>query len=96
MKTRIDEMEHATARYTSPLHVYSDIQAERKRQDARWGHRDWTPESYTAVAVLTEEVGEVARACLDKEGIHRLREELVQVAAVAVCWIEALDRARHE
>lgn len=41
-------------------------------------------------AILAEEVGEVLQA-LD-EGPERTREELVQVAAVAVAWIEAIDR----
>lgn len=40
------------------------------------------------LAVITEEVGEVAKAML--EGTN-LREELIQVAAVAVAWAEALD-----
>ena len=41
------------------------------------------------VAVLTEEVGEVARAALEHD-TDGLRLELVQVAAVAVAWLEAL------
>jgi hypothetical protein len=46
-------------------------------------------------AVLGEEVGEVARALLETSfgndtDLH-LREELVQVAAVAVAWVEAID-----
>ena len=42
----------------------------------------------TYAAILGEEVGE-AFAETDPA---RLREELVQVAAVAVAWIEAIDR----
>lgn len=38
--------------------------------------------------ILLEEVGEALRAGDDAA----LRQELVQVAAVAVAWIEALDR----
>ena len=48
------------------------------------------------LAVLMEEVGEVARAMSeasgaanDKHGVH-LREELIQVAAVATAWAESL------
>ena len=40
-------------------------------------------------AVLSEECGEVARAVLDND-IDQLRTELIQVAAVAVAWLEAL------
>jgi hypothetical protein len=42
------------------------------------------------LTVLVEEVGEVARAVLEGDTAS-LRAELVQVAAVAVAWIEALD-----
>jgi hypothetical protein len=45
------------------------------------------------LAVLVEEVGEVARALNDGVG---LRDELVQVAAVAVAWIEGLDAEAGE
>jgi NTP pyrophosphatase (non-canonical NTP hydrolase) len=38
--------------------------------------------------VLAEECGEVARAALD--GTIDLKDELVQVAAVAVAWLEGL------
>lgn len=42
--------------------------------------------------VLGEEFGEVGRAMLEGEGDDHLRAELVQVAAVAVAWVEAIDR----
>jgi hypothetical protein len=52
----------------------------------------------TRFAVLGEEVGEVARAHLEagydltgRLGDVELRAELVQVAAVAVAWVEAID-----
>ena len=45
------------------------------------------------LAVLVEEVGEVARAINDAEGVARLRDELVQVAAVCVARLELLARA---
>lgn len=42
--------------------------------------------------VLAEEVGEVMRAVLDGEDVdeYELRDELVQVAAVCVAWLESL------
>lgn len=43
----------------------------------------------TYAHILLEEVCE-AVACLDDE--RRIREELVQVAAVAVAWIQCIDR----
>jgi hypothetical protein len=50
----------------------------------------------TRFLVLGEEVGEVANAVLEAGygsivDDEHLREELVQVAAVAVAWVEAID-----
>lgn len=51
------------------------------------------------MSALTEEVGEVAKECLDSEvrdkkaqARIRLRTELTQVAAVAIAWLEALEQ----
>jgi NTP pyrophosphatase (non-canonical NTP hydrolase) len=104
--------------------MFEMIAAERKRQERlkREGKFDATCADPTTVlsnteklAVLTEEVGEVARVILDRqvnnkersrelgpsyEGYDKwrydgktrrmLQDELVQVAAVAVAWLEAL------
>jgi len=40
--------------------------------------------------VLAEECGEVSRAVLEKDA-DGLRSELVQVAAVAVAWLEGIS-----
>jgi NTP pyrophosphatase (non-canonical NTP hydrolase) len=69
-----------------------DIADERERQDSKWGgipgieRRD----DHTYAAVLGEEFGEACQAWLQRDPAA-LREELVQVAAVAVAWIEELD-----
>ncbi len=74
-----------------------DILRERMRQEqlraeGRFAHTAADPEmSDTAfLAVLMEEVGEVARAINDEEGAERLVQELVQVAAVCVARLELL------
>lgn len=73
------------------------IREERERQDAIWGsQRHLLPDTW--LAILTEEVGESAKAVLeirfpipnDSRAEERLQQELVEVAAVAVAWIEAL------
>lgn len=78
--------------------VYAAIDAEREAQQRKWGgthgwgHGDCSGTGITGttkMAVLAEEVGEVARAVLDRTP-DRLRTELVQVAAVAVAWLESL------
>lgn len=81
--------------------IYADISKERVRQEllkaqGKFAHTAADPEvpNTDTLAVLVEEVGEVARALNDDaEGTNfsHLREELVQVAAVAVAWIEKLD-----
>ena len=82
-----------------------DIHAERVRAHAKhdanggsmerkaWDNVVWLP-------VLTEELGEVARELCEYELgnvgweqlPHRLRAELVQLAAMTTAWIAAIDR----
>lgn len=75
--------------------IYADITAERESQDAKWGNQVHSMPIWSAI--LTEECGEVAQAALQvhwPEGddpLKHLREELVQVAAVAVHIIEKID-----
>lgn len=66
--------------------------AERKRQDDKWGPDRWlSPERW--MTILTEEVGEVAKEVLEGN-TPKLEAELIQVAAVAVAMIEAINEAR--
>ena len=69
--------------------VLKDVLSERYKQDAKWGQQDHDEDRW--MVILMEEVGEVARAIFD-ENPANYREELVQVAAVAVAAIEAFDR----
>lgn len=73
--------------------VLRDVEAERRRQDEKWGSQAHMPGLW--LAILGEEFGEVATEVAEG-GAHGLdrdayRAELVQVAAVAVAAIEALD-----
>lgn len=63
---------------------------ERYRQNKKWGSGRWTSGPHSKNTVLIEEVGEVSRAILNKDR-DNLREELIQVAAVCMKWLEALD-----
>lgn len=77
--------------------IFAEIEKERARQQLQWtryhswGYGDCSSsevEDIVKAAVLTEECGEVARTVL--EGKRKcLRKELVQVAAVAVAWLES-------
>lgn len=86
--------------------VFVDVLAERRRQDEKWGQQDHAPGLWALI--LGEEVGEAHKAMLTamfgkkpkgvsqeqwfSERVAETRRELVQVAAVAVAWIEAIDR----
>lgn len=67
-----------------------DILTERARQDVKWGVQNHENSFWTAI--LGEEFGEVCKEVVEDYNYGRLRKELVQVAAVAVAWVECLDR----
>lgn len=96
--------QHLARVFLDAMAPYRDVQAERDRAHAKFkdsaaGSREaavyddpsWLP-------ILVEEVGEVANelneAALDPYGDYRaeLRGELVQVAAMACAWIDAIGR----
>lgn len=76
--------------------VQNLIDAERKRQNEKWGEQNH--DDYRWLAILTEEVGELSQAILHDEFGGRAagtaQTELVHVAAVAVQWLECMQR-RH-
>lgn len=87
----------------------SAIRIERMRQDdlCRQGRFVATcAESLlseeTKLAVLLEEVGEVARCVLERQRLVNdkhgkdLHKELCQVAAVCLAWMEYLDRTERQ
>lgn len=87
------------------VHIFQAIDAERDRQEAlraagRFAHTCASPNMADGdkLACLGEEFGEVAKALLQLHGTGsttdatmELRKELIEVAAVAVAWVEALD-----
>jgi NTP pyrophosphatase (non-canonical NTP hydrolase) len=77
---------------TMQSEILAMINRERDRQDAKWGP-DRTLSGPFWNLILGEEVGEVAEAMLRKD-LADLRSELVQVAAVAVAMIEAIDAGK--
>ena len=80
------------------------IEMERGRQNElkaagrfKYTCADLEPSESEKLAILTEELGEVAHEVNETIGGHRaldryaLRKELIQVAAVACAWIESLS-----
>lgn len=78
---------------TPQFGVLFDVLQERARQNESWGLQRHSPELW--LAIVTEEVGETAQSVLhDRFGGKAkgtLRKELVQLAAVAIAWLEAID-----
>ena len=86
-----DTIPHSTRR------VLINVAFERLLQDRAWPDQQRDPLT-PWLAILVEEVGEAARASLanKSDGPQDLRAELVQVAAVAVAWIETIDAANKK
>ena len=87
--------------------VLAEVAGERERQDEKWGVQNH--EIYKWLSILGEEVGEANEAALEMspeiysgppggETDRRaaLRKELIQVAAVAVCIVEWIDRTEFK
>ena len=77
--------------YTRMEMVFEQIQDERAKQFDKWGDQS-NLNDFEWLAVLTEEVGELAEATLHTKFGGKAkgmkREELIHVAAVAVQWLE--------
>jgi hypothetical protein len=72
--------------------IFDAIHRERQLQDGLWGEQNH-PNDMWAV-ILGEEYGEVCNAVLAQPLCSEsLRSELVQVAAVAIAWLECLERS---
>ena len=76
--------------------IFKEIVYERSRQDTKWGDQSQNANVVWST-VLTEEVGEAAKATLQLDFEHggtvqELYDELIQIAAVTVAWMEALKK----
>lgn len=68
--------------------IMNEIIQERKRQDKKWGMQRHPTSKW--LAILGEEFGESCKAYLELNK-KELRNELIQVAAVTIAFIENLD-----
>lgn len=69
--------------------VLKEVKHERHNQEIKWGEQNHQPLKW--LAILGEEVGETNKAILEDD-LENYREELIQVAAVAVAMVESFDR----
>ena len=93
------------SKYKETENVLKEVFSERKRQNRKWGEQNHAPAEY--LMILGEEVGEANKAALEahfhpgddeeKESHYKnYREELVQIAAVAVAMVECFDRSQKK
>lgn len=86
----------------SAYSVAKEVIEERERQDEKWGVQN--VHDFEWVSILAEEFGEAAQAANEanftsgktRGDFTHLRAELIQVAAVAQAWVEAIDRRGTE
>ena len=95
----VDPTKHSSALGSTArtYRAFQEIAIERAAQDAKWGvsverNLDWG----TWLAILTEEVGEFARAILNDDIPERQNpktrlKEIIQVAAVATAILEVVQ-----
>ena len=81
--------------------VLKEIVSERHRQDKKWGKQNHPPGLWTGI--LGEEYGELCEAInetvfdngTDKGGYENMKKEAIHVAAVAIGFLECLERNKH-
>ena len=74
--------------------IFEEIEQERYLQDKKWGEQNHPPDYW--MVILMEELGEACKEICGKSiNLQAYREEMVQVAAVAVAALECLDRGRR-
>lgn len=85
--------------------IWDDMAAERKRAHALHGAKSMehrAPADESRLRILTEELGEVAREFNEAEldgrpvDLFNLRDELVQLGAMAAAWADVLPRDAAE
>lgn len=80
--------------------VIQDVLKERARQDAKWGDQNHLPQFWTGI--LGEEYGEFCEAVNEtvfqngtkKGGYENMKKEAIHTAAVAIGFLECLERNR--
>ena len=87
--------EDQAKRLQSIFNVLMEIRKERLRQEdlkaaGKFKNTCADPGATNRLEILGEEFGEVCRALCEDDQAN-LREELIQVAAVALAWVQGLD-----
>jgi len=81
--------------------VTHQVHAEQARQEKLWGEQNhgehvWYPILVEEVGEVGKDLNELAFGCTSEEGeqatLDHMKEELIHVAAVAMTWLEAIER----
>ena len=90
-----------SAAYDAHVDVLKEVTRERLAQEEKWGQQNHG--DFEWMTILGEEYGEACQAAL-KSSPHmgeysviyrlQLRTELIQIAAVAIGHVEAIDRRK--
>lgn len=80
-------MNHGIDNIPTQNSILQEVIQERQRQDNKFGPSPRSLHSSVWLAVLLEELGEVARAILEGDSIG-YKKELIQVSASAVAAVE--------
>ena len=84
------------------MNVLEEVQEERLNQNNKWGEQNHNPSIW--LAILAEEFGEAAKEVCEYNAVDKnlgllvyyrlnnMRKELIQTAAVAIQFVESLDR----
>ena len=79
--------------------ILEKIVDERIRQINKWGPQYHDDSTWSMI--LMEEVGEVAKSIVDsmqkgdrENNLVELKKEIIQVAAVAVAWLECIESTK--
>lgn len=69
--------------------VIDEVIEEQKRQHEIWGEQNHG--SFKYLSILVEEIGEIAKAILEHD-TENIRVEVIHSAAIAISFVECLDR----
>lgn len=89
LNVKEDDIEFVQRITDKNIPILMETLQERIQQEKKWGEQNHGPLKWNAI--LGEEFGEVSKAILEGD-MGNYREELLQVAAVAIAAIECLDR----
>ena len=72
-----------------PAVIRADVEAERRRQDGKWGEQNHDPSKWAQI--IAEEFGEASKEDLQGRP-YGYRREMVELAASVIAAIESFDR----